>query len=418
MSNLSENKPLWKYRLIPVFILLLVWLILDVMVRNYADLTYEGEVPIVICVSEVIGLDTSEEIDQIVTVRVLSGPFRGEIIDDIPNRWTGAKYSDRILHKGDKLFLEVPVIRGGRVRKVSRYKLFSKIVVSGGFDLEKVLAGINKGSLLGNYFRSRFLLSMTMIFGGLLILVGGIKGLRAIGGLFVSGLAMLLILVPALAKGYNPLLIALVISASVSFVTFLIIGGISKKSVSGTLGTLGGLLACGLLALYFNRLLRFTGLDVNFGHMKLGRNLWRYETTRWNYRGLLTAGMVIGSLGAMMDVAMAISSTVTEVKKANPAISVKNAIQSGLNVGRDIMGTMANTLIFAYLGADMTILIMPSLNYGRLGHLHPFLELVNNEDVAVEITQALLGTIGLVLAIPITAVVAGLLTSYKVKLVL
>lgn len=408
MSNRSENRSLWKSRLIPLFVLLLVWLILDVMVRNYAELTYEGEVPIVICLCKVVKLDTSEKVDQIVTVKILSGLFRGHIVDNIPNRWIGKKYSDRILHKGDKLFLRIPIIRKGHVKKISKYKLFSQIIVSEDFEVEK--------AYLGRYFRSRFILSMTMIFGGLLILVGGTKGLRAIGGLFASGLAMLFILIPALAKGYNPLLISLIISALVTLVTFLIIGGISKKAVSGTIGTFGGLLACGLLALYFNRLLHFTGLDVNFGQMKLGRYLWRYEVTQgwhWNHRGLLTAGMVIGSLGVMMDVAMTISSTVTEVKRANPEISVRHAIRSGLNVGRDIMGTMANTLIFAYMGADMTIMIMPRLNYPDFGRLHPFLKLINDEGPAVEITQALLGTIGLVLAIPITAVVAGLLTSYE-----
>jgi len=403
-----KNSSLWKSRLIPLFVLLVVLLVLDIIARNYADLIYQGELPVMLCLCKVEALDTSEEIDQIVTVKITSGPFKGQRVYNIPNIWVGKKYSDRILHKGDKLFLEIP-IRKGHVAKIPKYKLFSKIIVPEDVEI--------KEADLGQYFRSRFLLFMMGMFGGLLILVGGTKGLRAIGGLFVSGLAMLLILVPLLAKGYNPLLIALIISAFVTSVTFLIIGGISKKAISGALGTLGGLLACGVLALYFNRLLHFTGLDVEFGHMKLGRWLWQYEINErgwhWNHSGLLTAGMVIGALGAMMDVTMAIASAVTEVKKANPKISVRYAIRSGFNVGRDIMGTMANTLIFAYMGADMTIMIMPGLNYPDFGRLHPFLKLINQEGPAVEITQALLGTIGLVLAIPITAVVAGLLTAYE-----
>jgi len=408
MNKISKKSPLWENRLIPLLVLLLIGVVLDVFMRNYADLIYEGELPVVVCICKVVGIDTSKEIDQIVTVKVLSGPFRGETTV-IKNRWMGKKYTDRVLHKGDKLFLEIP-IRSGRVAKISKYKLFSKLIVSENTELEK--------AYLAQYYRSRYLLFLMLVFAGLLILVGGTKGLRAISGLFISVLAMLFVLIPGLAKGFNPLLAALIVSGVVALITFLIIGGISKKSIAGTIGTFGGLLACGLLALYCNQILKFTGLDINFGHMKLGRNLWQYEVAegfRWDHRGILTAGMVIGSLGAMMDVAMAISSTVTEVKKANPEISVKYAISSGLNVGRDIMGTMANTLIFAYIGADMTIMIMPGLNYPDFGHLHPFLKLLNEEAPAVEITQALLGTIGLVLAIPITAVVSGLLTAYSRK---
>lgn len=396
----------WKTRVISLIILLLILLILDVKIRHYSTVIYAGQLPIVVCLGRVEKLDTSETIDQILTILITSGPFRGiEVVAQ--NILAGRAYSDRILHKGDRLFLEIP-IKKGRVESHKRlWGLSKKYVVSGQVPLNDVS--------VGEYFRSRFLLHLLGGFACLLVVIGSAKGLRAIAALFASGGAMLFIFVPLLLKGYSPLWVALFISTLATIVTFLIIGGISKKVISGTLGTLSGLAACGLLISFASAILHFTGLDVEFGHMQLGKRLWwlkAAEGTHWDYRGLLTAGIVIGALGAMMDVCMAISSSVEEVKKANPHISVKDAIKSGLNVGRDIIGTMTNTLIFAYIGADMTLMVLPGLNIPMSGYRYPFFRLLNQEAPAVASVQALIGTIGLVLAVPTTALIAGILTGY------
>jgi len=397
----------WKTRVISLIILSFVLLILDVKIRHYSTVIYDGQLPIVVCLGKVEELDTSEDIDQILTILLTSGPFRGiEVVGK--NIFTGKAYSDRILHKGDRLFLEIP-IKKGRIEVYKRFfGLSKKYVVSGQIPLSDVS--------VGEYFRSRFLLHLLGGFACLLVIIGSVKGLRAIAALFASGGAMLFIFLPLLLKGYSPLWVALFISTLATIATFLIIGGISKKVISGTLGTLGGLVSCALLISVTSVILHFTGLDVEFGHMQLGKRLWWFkaaEGTHWDYTGLLTAGIVVGALGAMMDVCMAISSSVEEVKKANPNISVKDAIKSGLNVGRDIIGTMTNTLIFAYIGADMTLVVLPGLNIPMAGYRYPFFRLLNQEAPAVESVQALIGTIGLVLAVPITALVAGMLEGGK-----
>jgi len=402
----------WKIRVISLILLLLVLLILDVKIRHYSTVIYEGQLPIVVCLGRVEKLDTNEQIDQILTIFITSGPFRGsEVVAE--NIFTGKAYGDRILHKGDRLFLEIP-IKKGRVEVHKRFLgLSEKYVVSGQIELDDVS--------VGEYFRSRFLLHLLGGFACLLVVIGSAKGLRAIAALFASGGTMLFIFLPLLLKGYPPLWVALFISTLATIVTFLIIGGISKKVVSGTLGTLGGLASCALLISLTSVVLHFTGLDVEFGHMQLGKRLWWLKAeeellgtgAHWNYSGLLAAGIVVGALGAMMDVCMAISSSVEEVKKANPNISVRDAIKSGLNVGRDIIGTMANTLIFAYIGADMTLMVLPGLNIPMAGYRYPFFLLLNQEAPAVESVQALIGTIGLVLAVPITALIAGMLVGGK-----
>ena len=379
----------WK-EITAISLYVLLWIAANVWINNYWDIIRRGELKVLVCIGRVEDINTTELVDQLLKVRVLTGPLRGSLVD-VENKFTGRPFVDRVMHIGDKIFLQIPILseREGEIR-------FSKVY-------------------MGSYFRSGFLLNMLGGFGFLLLLLG-LKGLRAIASLAISGAAMLFLLIPALIRGYPPVPLALLISVSVTLITFLIIGGFNRKSLAGTLGNLGGLSCCALLAYLSAKALHFTGVDVEFGFLKLGTVLWREQAAKgemWDFRGILVAGMMIGALGAMMDVCMAIASAVDEVKKANPSITVLQAIKSGLNVGRDVMGTVTNTLIFAYLGSDLTLFILPSVNFPGVGRVYPFLRIINREATAVEAIQGLAGTIGLILAIPITALFAGLLIGGK-----
>ncbi|MEO2003776.1 MAG: YibE/F family protein, partial [Candidatus Poribacteria bacterium] len=180
----------------------------------------------------------------------------------------------------------------------------------------------------------------------------------------------------------------------------------------GSLGTVGGLLACGLIAYVASKLLWFTGLAAELGYLDLGALLWRTPGARdWPFVDFLPAGLIIAALGAMMDVSMSVSSTIYEVKRANPAISPMAAMRAGHNVGKDIMSTMTDTLIFAFIGADLVFIVMPGLTFQEAGRLYPFVRILNDEAGAIEAIHAIMGTLGLVLAIPISAFIAGLLTA-------
>ncbi len=369
-----------------ILLILLSVVALHVRLYRFAEITHDGALQVLVCLGRVVGIDTSDDADQVLSFRILSGQFRGEMIQ-VNNIWTGRAFGDRVIRKGDVLFLDIPLRdpMNPRIDTVS----------------------------MREYFRTPFLLYLAGVLGVLMILVAGMKGVRAILTLFVTALTVLYVLVPLTVAGYNPIAIALLIAAFLTFTTFLLITGFSYKLISGVIGTLGGLAAVGVLSVLSQHVMALTGLAQEFGFLELGLALWRTSTSHgWNFTGILSAGIILGAVGAMMDVSMSISSSVHEVKQVNPNITVRQAIRAGLNVGRDIMGTMADTLIFAYLGAHMMTMLLPRIDFPEVGILYPFLRLVNDEATAVAIIQAVVGTIGLVLTVPIAAAVAGFLTQY------
>ena len=373
-------------KIIGILLILLSVAVLHVKLYSFAEVTHDGALQVLVCLGRVIGIDTSDEADQVLSFRILSGEFRGEVVK-VNNIWTGRAFGDRVLHKGDVLFLDIP-LRDPVNPKIERVSM-------------------------REYFRTPFLLYLAGALGILMILVAGMKGVRSILTLFVTAFAVLYLLVPLTISGYNPISVALLIAALLTFVTFLLITGFSFKVISGVFGTLGGLAAVGVLSVISQHVMALTGLAQEFGFLELGIALWRTPASHhWNFTGILSAGIILGAVGAMMDVSMSISSSVHEVKQVNPNITVRQAIRAGLNVGRDIMGTMADTLIFAYLGAHMMTMLLPRIEFPEVGYLYPFLRLVNDEATAVAIIQAVVGTIGLVLTVPIAASVAGFLTQY------
>ncbi len=373
-------------KIIGILLILLSVAVLHVKLYRFAEITHDGALQVLVCLGRVVAIDTGEEADQILSFRILSGQFRGETVH-VNNIWIGRAFGDRVLSKGDVLFLDIP-LRDPAHPKIDTVSM-------------------------REYFRTPFLLYLAGALGVLMILVAGMKGVRSILTLFVTALAVIYLLVPLTISGYNPIAVALLIAALLTLATFVLITGFSFKVISGVLGTLGGLTAVGILSVLSQHAMVLTGLAQEFGFLELGIALWRTQDAHhWNFTGILSAGIILGAVGAMMDVSMSISSSVHEVKQVNPNITVRQSIRAGLNVGRDIMGTMADTLIFAYLGAHMMTMLLPGIDFPEAGVLYPFLRLVNDEATAVAIIQAVVGTIGLVLTVPIAAGVAGFLTKY------
>ena len=373
-------------KIVTILFILLSVAVLHVKLYRFAEVTHDGALQVLVCLGRIVKIDTSDEADQVLAFRILSGQFRGETVQ-VNNIWTGRAFGDRVLHKGEVLFLDIPL------RDPTRPKIDTVSI--------------------REYFRTPFLLYLAGALGILMVLVAGMKGVRAILTLFVTAFTVIYLLVPLTISGYNPIAVALLIATFLTFATFLLITGFSFKVISGVLGTLGGLAAVGILSVLSQHAMVLTGLAQEFGFLELGIALWRTPASHhWNFTGILSAGIILGAVGAMMDVSMSISSSVHEVKQVNPNITVRQAIRAGLNVGRDIMGTMADTLIFAYLGAHMMTMLLPRIDFPEVGILYPFLRLVNDEATAVAIVQAVVGTIGLVLTVPIAASVAGFLTQY------
>ena len=376
----------WRLKLFGCVVVLAIVFFLHVTLLRFSQTVYHGALETIVCIGQVKKLDTNESVDQIATFQILSSRFRGQTVE-VDNIWIGRDYSDRKLYIGDRLFLEIPLRRSDQ-KSIDTVRLLE-------------------------YFRTPYLLYLTGLLAVLMIIIGGSKGIRAIVTMFLSGLIVFYLLIPLLVKGYNPIFVSLSISALLTLMTFVVIAGFSRKVISGVIGTLGGLIMVAVLSIIGQRAMYLTGLAEEFGFLELGIALWRTPGAHsWNFTDLLSAGMILGSVGAMMDVGMSISSSVHEVKEVNPNVSVRQAIRIGFNVGRDVMGTMADTLIFAYLGAEIITMLLPRIDFPEVGVSYPFLRIVNDEATAAAILQAIIGTIGLVLTVPITSVVAGILTKY------
>ena len=252
-------------------------------------------------------------------------------------------------------------------------------------------------------FRERALLLLVLAFAILVILVGGTQGLRTILTVALTAGAILWVLIPALLSGRDPVATTILLSGGITVITLFSVGGASVKTLAAIAGTTGGVIVAGIVAVLAGEAVRLSIWELSdaqlLAQLPAGINV--------NYEGILFSGMIIGSLGAVMDVGMSISSAISEVKRANPGLGVAQLFASGMNVGRDIMGTMANTLILAYTGVTIPLLLMLTAHGTTLRRI------VNVETITAEIIRMLAGSMGLILCIPITALVSASLMGFK-----
>jgi uncharacterized membrane protein len=258
------------------------------------------------------------------------------------------------------------------------------------------LDGTDKSQIyLVDHYREPLIYGLMVLFCVLLIALGGMQGVKALLSLILTGLSVYYFLLPAIKAGLNPILIAVLIAAFSTATTMILIAGFTKKSLAATIGTTGGVLVAGVLAYFIIKLAPLSGLASDEARILLA-NSKRHFDTMLNFQGVLAAGILISSLGAAMDVAISVASSAQEIFGADETQSRKQLFRHTMNVGKDIMGTMTNTLILAYTGASIPLFL--------LLYQQPGLKLINMEVIATELTSALCGSIGLLGAIPLTAV--------------
>ena len=255
------------------------------------------------------------------------------------------------------------------------------------------------------YNRSSTLLFLCGSFFFLLLLFGRSKGFHTILSLVLTCCAIFMVFVPSILKGYNIYGTSILISIYIILMSLLLINGANKKTLCAIIGNLGGLLVSGLLALFINHMLKLTGVVDNDSAFLLLQNT-KYPI---DLKAIVWSGMVIGSLGAVMDVAMSIASAMQELSENMRRRRFKKLLRSGLNIGRDAMGTMTNTLILAYIGSSLAMVLLLVQNNKDLFWLF------NLEMIVVEITQGLVGSIGILCAIPITSAFAAWIYTRKDK---
>ncbi len=241
---------------------------------------------------------------------------------------------------------------------------------------------------------------LALAFVALVVALGRWQGMRSLLGLVISLAIVLLFVVPAILAGRPPLLVAVVGAMAVMLSTMLVTHGFGLKTAAAILGTTAALCLTALLSAGAVEVAAITGLAS-----EESRLLSAGATSALSLRGLVIAGIVIGALGVLDDVTVSQASTVLALKRANPAFAFRDLYASGLQVGRDHLGATINTLVLAYVGAALPILLIFGTEATSLS------EAVNRESVAAEIVATLVGSAGLVAAMPLTTALAALLAT-------
>ena len=231
------------------------------------------------------------------------------------------------------------------------------------------------------------------------VLVGGKVGLKSLLSLGLTVAALLFVLLPLLLAGWPTIPTTFLISVLVTAATFVILGGVERKTVCACLGTLAGIALATAFGLTAQWLLRIDGYRQEYAEALL--QLRQTGESGIGISGLVTAGVIVSALGAVMDVAMSISSAVQELTRVNPELTAKELLKSGMNIGRDMVGTMTNTLILAILGSGLMLIVY----IYSLG-LQPW-QLLSSAYMSLEAISAVASSIGVMLAVPLTAAVCA-----------
>lgn len=315
-------------------------------------------------------IQNQETVKQTVTIKMLTGMFKGSerIID---NMLTGNPTYDINLSKGDKVIIHVEPL--------------SETVASEN-DVDFFIADIKRNNQIWIY---------AGIFSALLLAIGRKKGLTSIISIIATVGLIFFVLMPMVLNGFCPIASAILVGILSTIITIYLVGGFNSKSSSAIIGTSISLIFAGtlsIIAIYFAHLTGFAGEE----------NMFLYSARPdLSFTGILSASMIIAALGALMDTAVSIASTINEIHETDNTLGVKELFKSGMNVGRDIIGTMSNTLILVYLGSSLPLVLLSNnIDLNKFFNLN---------QVATEILSALIGSIAILACVPITAIVAAYL---------
>lgn len=280
--------------------------------------------------------------------------------------------------------------------KPNEVKLGNKIIISyvsmGGMEEADQMEWI-----FIEHNRSDILIWLGIIFLLLILAFGRSKGLSTIISLVFTVSAIFYVYVPSILKGFNIYLSTFVISIFIIIISLSIMNGVNKKTICAIIGNIGGVAVAGLIAIILNKILNITGIVDEQSVLLMLAQLKKPV----DLIAIVWGGIVIGSLGAVMDVAMSISSAMNEVAENMGERTFSKLLKSGINIGQDTIGTMTNTLILAYVGSSLsTVLLLIVSN-------KDILYLFNIEMIVVEVLQAIVGSLGILFCVPLTALISA-----------
>ena len=369
-EKIQYHAPVW------VCLLFIAWL--AILPTGYQEIYREAEQ----CVAKVIQTDESKIIDtglvrsgeQRCQLEIVSGKFKGRTAEGV-NMLNGSLEQDKLFREGDR----------------------AQVVVS--YNADEILM-----VTMIDHDRIPMELVMGAIFILFLILFAGRTGVRAVLSFFLTVLAIWKLLVPLYLKGYNPIWTGLVFTLLLSVLIIALVYGFDRRCISAVSGTFLGILVTCLLGSLFTDLFQIHGAVMSSSESLLYAGYQDLNLTR-----IFMASIFIGASGALMDLSVDITSAVHEVGEKRPDLGWKEAVRSGMNVGRSAMGTMTTTLLLAYSGGYIALLMV------FMAQGTPLVNILNYKHVAAEMVHTVIGSFGLVTVAPFTALCAGVLLSQKKK---
>lgn len=267
------------------------------------------------------------------------------------------------------------------------------------FDEELVSVAFN------SFERREVLIACVLLFLLTLAFIGGKRGLMSVASLIFTLSSIIFLLIPLMLKGYPVILTTIVILSVVAFVTLVLLFGLTPKMMISLLGCVMGVVAAALIAHVVGKIIYISGFNME----DTDQLLVLVDINRFSLQphGLFISGILIATLGAVMDTAVSIASAMEEIQLTNPHIGVKQLFKSGMNVGRDVMGTMSNTLILAFAGTALNMIMIIYVS-----HLS-FNQIINTDFIALEIIRGVAGSLGIVLTVPAVAFIGAKLYTKK-----
>lgn len=244
-----------------------------------------------------------------------------------------------------------------------------------------------------SYKRSNVVYGMIALFFAMLILIGKLKGFKSVVAIVFSAVLIFFYMMPSILSGHNAVISATVTAILIIIVSLFLIGGYNNKTYTAVIGTTAGVVIAGLIFTAAAHMAHLSGLtSENMEDMLLIS-----ESYKFNVKGVMYAAVLIASLGATMDIGISIASSIFEMFEVNPKLDKSRLFKSGMNVGKDVIGTMSNTLILAFVGSSLTLLII------IMAANMTYLQAANLDILCTEIITGIAGSIAIVLTVPLTA---------------
>ena len=373
----NELKEKTRYNA-PLIFCLLIIIVLLILPTGYEERIQYQQADR--CIAQVVSVDDSAIIDtglvrsgeQRCTIKLINGEFKGQKVIGI-NMLQGSLEQDKIYESGDKALVVVSHKNGviSNVTMIDHYRIQWEIVMGVSF----------------------------VIF---LIVFAGKTGIRAIFSFVLTILTLWKVLVPLYLKGWNPVLVGLVVTLFLTTIIISLVYGFNKMSASAVAGSFLGILMTCVLGILFTDVFKIHGAVMSYSESLLYAGYQDLNLTQ-----IFMASIFIGASGAVMDLAVDITSAVKEVVDKKPDISCVEAIKSGMNVGRAAMGTMTTTLLLAYSGGYIALLMVFMAQGTPLSHI------MNYKYVSAEMIHTVIGSFGLVTVAPFTAICSGYLLTKK-----